>query len=243
MRIGVPLLPGMDPVPLAILDRLAAQANLELRLRGDPRHLEVVRLSDEPHQVTLLGGTQVRPDVTYDERPGLDVVYLVGTTTDSDDAVAPPRALIDWLAGAKSDLQHLVGVGEGVEFVLETHLATARRVMVNHLTPRTRARFDSVIAAHDDPCRDGHLWTASDPLHAGVLILDLIGDLFGRDVGLGIELRVPWLTTLRKATSPRPPVDTDTSFADNDDDDDDDDPDDDRGGDGLRIRPGPTTGF
>lgn len=199
MRFGVPLVAGLDPVPLALLDRIAAQANAEFALRGEPREVDVVRIAAEPDAVTLWGGTKVRPDTLFRERPGLDVLVAIGPAEPHGVSGRDEEAALAFLRQARGDAQQTVATGEGVAWLLEGGFATGRRVVMNHLAPALRAEYDAVLPAHTDPARDGDLWTASDPPHFMLLLLDLLRELGGRELQERVELRMPWAGTMRRA--------------------------------------------
>lgn len=201
MRLGVPLVAGTDPVALGIIDRLVAQANAELKLSGDPRGLEVVRLAAEPGPVRLWGGMQVQSDALFRERPGLDVLVLVGPPQDATTS-RDEEAVLGYLRGARGDVQHVLAVGEGVRWAMECGITTGRRAVLNHLTPATRARFDATLPAHSDPARDGDLWTASDPPRLLLLFLEFFADLGGFELPDRLLMRIPWASTLIRAFMP-----------------------------------------
>ncbi|MBW3582488.1 MAG: hypothetical protein KY455_05245 [Euryarchaeota archaeon] len=209
MQIGVPLVSGTDPVPLAFLDRLAAQASAEFALRGDPRQVRIVRLAAEPDAVRLWGGARVRPDALYRERPGLDVLVAIGPPEPGATDPRDEEAVLAYIKASRNDLQHLVATGAGVAWLLEAGLAVGRRVVVNHLPPAVRARYDAALSAHTDPARDGDLWTASDPPRFLLLLLEVLRMLGGLELQEHVEMRVPWVGTLRRALEPEARGDAD----------------------------------
>lgn len=204
MRLGVPLVAGTDPVALGFLDRLVAQANAELKLSGDPRTLEVVRLSAEPGTVTLWGGMQVRSDALFRERPAVDVLVLLGPPEAEATLPRDEEAVLGYLRAARGDIQHVVATGEGVRWAMEAGITTGRRAVMNHLSPATRARFDATLAAHSDPARDGDFWSASDPPRFLFLLLEFFAELGGFRLPDRIQVRLPWVAMLLKAYMPAP---------------------------------------
>lgn len=202
VQIGVPLVAGTDPLPLAILDRMAAQANAELALAGDPRGIEVVRIAAEPSPVKLWGGTMVRPDALYRESPGVDVLVIIGPAEPDAAPARDVEAALGFIERARRDAQHVIGVGEGVHWLMQTHGAAGRRVVMNHIAPSVRARYDATLPAHTDPARDGDLWTASDPPRLMLLLLEFFAELGGFELPDRIQMRMPWMSLIVKAFVP-----------------------------------------
>lgn len=209
MRVGVPLVAGTDPVALGILERFVAQANAELRLAGDPRSLEVVRISAEPGAVPLWGGMKVHADALFRERPAVDVMILVGPPEPEATTPRDEEAVVGFLRAARGDIQHVVATGEGVRWAMESGITTGRRAVVNHLSPAMRARFDATLAAHSDPARDGDLWSASDPPRFLLLLLEFFADLGGFRLADRMQVRMPWVSMILKAYIPAPEDDED----------------------------------
>lgn len=214
MQIGVPLVAGTDPVALAFLERIAAQASAELSLAGDPRSIDIVRLAAEPGPVRLWGGSQVRPDALYRDDPGLDVLVLVGPATDGGAPDSHEEAARGFIARKRNEVQHILATGEGIRWLLESGSAAGRRVVLNQVAPATRARFDAALPAHSDPARDGDLWTASDPPRFLLLLLEFFADLGGFVLPDRIQMRLPWVSLIREACMPQ-------SRAEEEEDDDD----------------------
>ncbi len=202
MLIGVPLVSGTDPVALAFLDRMVAQANAELALAGDPRHIQTVRLAAESGPVRLWGGSQVRPDALYREAPGLDVLVLIGPPQADAAPERDQEAALGYLRRARTDAQHVLATGEGIRWLLDAGAAAGRRVVLNHLAPATRARYDAVLPATTDPARDGDLWTASDPPRFLLLLLEFFADLGGFPLADRLQMRLPWISAIRRAYMP-----------------------------------------
>jgi transcriptional regulator GlxA family with amidase domain len=205
MRLGVPLVAGTDPVALGILERFVAQANAELKLSGDPRSLEMVRIAAEPGPVPLWGGMKVQSDALFRDRPAIDVLFLIGPS--EADATTPrdEEAVIGYLRSARSDAQHILAMGEGVHWAMAAGITMGRRAVLNHLSPTVRAQFDATLAAHGDPARDGDLWSASDPPRFLLLLLEFFADLGGFRMPDRMQVRMPWVSMILKAYMPQEP--------------------------------------
>lgn len=205
MRIGVPLVPGTDPLAWGMLERFVAQADAELAVAGDARRLRVVRLAHEPGAVPLWGGGRVATDALYRERPAVDVLVLLGTGGPDGNPSAAQEALVAYMRTAREDAQHVVATGSGVGWCMAAGLTTGRRVMMNHLSPAVRARYDATLAAQMDPAHDGDLWTASDPPRLALLLLEFFAEMAGHELADRLLMRMPWLTPLISAFAPGAP--------------------------------------
>jgi transcriptional regulator GlxA family with amidase domain len=210
----VPLVPGVDPLALGFLERFVAQADSEFAVGGDPRRLRLVRLAAEPGPVALWGGAKVHPDALYRERPAVDVLALLGSAGPQGGPPGPMEALLGYIRSSHAEAQHIIATGTGVSWCLQAGLTAGRRVVLSHLEPAQRARFDATLAAHSDPARDGHLWTASDPPRFSLLLLELFAELGGYDFADRLTIRLPWLAPMITAFAPVGPSGPDVDHDD-----------------------------
>lgn len=207
-----------------VLERFVAQADAEFAVAGDARRLRVVRLTHEPGPVALWGGAKVTPDALYRERPAVDVLALLGSSGPNGVAPGPEEALLGYVQEAQAEAQHVLATGTGVLWCLQSGFTAGRRLVLNHLTPAQRARFDATLAASGDPARDGDLWTASDPPRFALLLLELFAELGGYDFADRLTVRMPWLSPLISAFAPMPPAAEEEGFDDEEEEGEDMDP-------------------
>lgn len=203
MRIGVPLVPGLDPMAWGVLERFVAQADAEFAVGGDARRLRVVRLAHEPGPVALWSGARVQPDALYREKPAVDVLVLVGDAGPQGVVPEAHEALLGYVRETHREAQHVLATGTGIMWCLQAGLTAGRRVVMGHLAPAQRARFDATLSAQGDPSRDGDLWSASDPPRFALLLLEFFAELGGFAFADRLTIRMPWLAPLIQAYAPR----------------------------------------
>jgi transcriptional regulator GlxA family with amidase domain len=204
MRIGVPLVPGTDPLALAFLERLVAQADAELALMGDARRLALLRIAAEPRPVPLWGGGRITPDALLRDRPAVDVLVLLGAAV--HEAVPPEleELILHFIRETRGDAQHILATAGGILWAMRAGLTAGRRVVLDQMAPKDRARFDATLAARSDPARDGDLWTASDPPRFALLLVEFFAALGGFTLADRIMMRLPWMQPFVSAFAPVP---------------------------------------
>jgi cyclohexyl-isocyanide hydratase len=185
MRVGFVLFPGFTGLDLVAPHEVLVRAPTECLLVAET--LAMI-YSDR--------GLKLEPDVTFDECPPLDLLFVPGGPGQTS-AMDNPN-LIGFLVKRASQAKVVASVCTGTLLLAQAGIAKGRRASTHWLAKEELARLGA-IPVNQRVVRDGNLYTAAGVTSGLDLALVLVEDLFGTREAQRITLQIEY--------DPQPPHD------------------------------------